>query len=1071
METGLKPTYLEGKISREIFFSVFLFFTAFIFLSQILGANLISQACSGGYGYDYSYEYGYEYGYENNHCQGSQGNGYGYNRGNSNGRGYGYNHGYGNNQGRGNHGHGYNYGHGYNGNNHGYGYNYGYSYEFKADNAFFELLKKLYSAIVSGLGDLGGRFASLFSFQNKTLEFKSKVKISLDRSSEDLKPGDLFKMEGWPMVFYLSANGRRYTFPNAATFLSWYDDFSRVKTVPQLLIESIPIGGNIMIRPGTKLIKITTYQKVFAVEPGGKLRGLESEGAAASLYGANWRQRVIDLPDTFFINYQISGSALSGYPAGSLVKFGAADDIYYIDLDGKARKFTDATSFYANGFKLRDVINSSASLPPLGEPIAGALAALADPTLAGTLRTPESQLGVELEINKGTTFYSSQRVNLAKPLISRAEINDGKLANYSVLNAVEFGLDYHDLTASKKIDLTFAVDPIYNGRQAHIYNRNKSGESWRFYPAGLIADGKIKISTDAFYQIAVAVVKPLAIIARDHADGQLPQASARFIISGEGISSYRYKLDGGDYQALAPVSRKINLENLGAGFHTLKVTGCDSGVGECQPEESASEYRFKVAKDGVSESEANGQKITTVTAANSEIGISDVLTQASAIVIDKAAHNTKINFYNRATTTPAGKSVTVLAPLYIEAETELGKIHVSLPPELAITAANSGWTGLLNAPTIKNNNTVTINPAGGQTAQVSAVVEVGLDDEKLVMSRAARILIPGQAAKNAGYFRAGNFYPIAAVCAGDTQAAGDNLPAEGDCKIDAGADLVIWTKHFTKFVAYSVAAAPASPISAVIPAVSGGSIWTPPVSYDLPSSSSTTAAAPVKATPPEQPAAGQVAGVKITNSEPKPDSAAEWQQIIKDAEAVVKSGFNLAEFIKYNNKQKDLANQIKYWKNYAQKIKGAEKLSINQLYAINNFVVYGTVSTKKMSREDRIKAVSSYQEAYNRWPVSSGHWTDVVALASGRTPAEKNIKREAKVKAEFKKIYKRNANLKNRADLSAVNLMAYGIKPQERNAAAEAQAAKVFRQVYRRNPKSLADDFIINAVSYSGAKR
>ncbi|PJB48593.1 hypothetical protein CO104_01065, partial [Candidatus Collierbacteria bacterium CG_4_9_14_3_um_filter_43_16] len=76
--------------------------------------------------------------------------------------------------------------------------------------------------------------------------------------------------------------------------------------------------------------------------------------------------------------------------------------------------------------------------------------------------------------------------------------------------------------------------------------------------------------------------------------------------------------------------------------------------------------------------------------------------------------------------------------------------------------------------------------------------------DKLSFDNAVRILLPGQAGKRAGYSRPGtDFTEITSICTADTQEAGDALVADGECKIDVGSDLVIWTKHFTKFASYT----------------------------------------------------------------------------------------------------------------------------------------------------------------------------------------------------------------------------------------------------------------------------
>src|SRR3989339_594641 len=180
--------------------------------------------------------------------------------------------------------------------------------------------------------------------------------------------GDLIKMDGLSSVYYLGADGKRYVFPNEATYFSWYSDFSGVVTVPQSELESYPLGANVTMRAGTKLVKITTNPKVYAVEPGGNLRPIPDETTAAALWGANWNQRIVDVPDAFFTNYTTLTNEVSAtaYPAGSLVKYGTGADTYYIDADGMARKIADEAAFMANGFSWDNVVTSTLTMPTAG---------------------------------------------------------------------------------------------------------------------------------------------------------------------------------------------------------------------------------------------------------------------------------------------------------------------------------------------------------------------------------------------------------------------------------------------------------------------------------------------------------------------------------------------------------------------------------------------------------------------------------------------------------------------------------------------------------------------------------
>lgn len=124
-------------------------------------------------------------------------------------------------------------------------------------------------------------------------------------------------------------------------------------------------------------------------------------------------------------------------------------------------------------------------------------------------------------------------------------------------------------------------------------------------------------------------------------------------------------------------------------------------------------------------------------------------------------------------------------------------VIVNIPAGTSITADDASWNGVINVPQTKDNSTVTI---GGGT--VDGVVEVGFDNIKLTFGNAVRLFFQGKADKRIGYSRDGLFTEITAVCADDSQVAGDALPVEGDCRIVSGDDMVVWTKHFTSFVTY-----------------------------------------------------------------------------------------------------------------------------------------------------------------------------------------------------------------------------------------------------------------------------
>jgi hypothetical protein len=122
-----------------------------------------------------------------------------------------------------------------------------------------------------------------------------------------LAAGDLVKASG-PAVYYYHTDGKRYVFPNEKTFFSWFNDFSSVVTITDAELAAIQIGGNATLRPGAKLVKITTDPKTYAVTKCGTLHWIESEAIAKALWGDAWAIRVVDVPDSFFVNYDIGAS-------------------------------------------------------------------------------------------------------------------------------------------------------------------------------------------------------------------------------------------------------------------------------------------------------------------------------------------------------------------------------------------------------------------------------------------------------------------------------------------------------------------------------------------------------------------------------------------------------------------------------------------------------------------------------------------------------------------------------------------------------------------------------------------
>lgn len=174
----------------------------------------------------------------------------------------------------------------------------------------------------------------------------------------------------------------------------------------------------------------------------------------------------------------------------------------------------------------------------------------------------------------------------------------------------------------------------------------------------------------------------------------------------------------------------------------------------------------------------------------------------TTITVPSSVNNPIINFENLLTTSGNLTKATFNNIININRSTNLGEIAVQIPA-LTTISGPTGWTGKINAPQILNNSLASPIANSGKTASVSNVVEIGSDDTVLTFDKAVRILIPNQAGKLIGFQRGSVFTKMTNSCTADSQATGDSLSSNSDCYISVGNDLIIWTKHFTKFVTYT----------------------------------------------------------------------------------------------------------------------------------------------------------------------------------------------------------------------------------------------------------------------------
>jgi hypothetical protein len=66
------------------------------------------------------------------------------------------------------------------------------------------------------------------------------------------------------------------------------------------------------MKEGVYLIKIQSDPKTYAVEPGGKLRWVQTETQANALYGPAWNKRIRDVDVSLFVDYTIGAALADG---------------------------------------------------------------------------------------------------------------------------------------------------------------------------------------------------------------------------------------------------------------------------------------------------------------------------------------------------------------------------------------------------------------------------------------------------------------------------------------------------------------------------------------------------------------------------------------------------------------------------------------------------------------------------------------------------------------------------------------------------------------------------------------
>ncbi len=243
--------------------------------------------------------------------------------------------------------------------------------------------------------------------------------------AQALTAGDLVKGPNSDAVYYIGADGKKYVFPDAKTYFTWYKNFNAVKSATVAELDMYPSGGTVTNRACTMGVKIVDSAKVYVVEPGGKLRWIPSEQAAKDLFGSMWNKRINDvIPGYFASTYTVGSDLGSKWPMGCLVQKTGEATIYYTSADGVIRPFASMDAFNANGFDSQFIINvASTAGYSTGSSITGEESALSSINASSNVVTNPGTLSVSLASDTPASGLAAG--NAARYLFTKVNLTTG----------------------------------------------------------------------------------------------------------------------------------------------------------------------------------------------------------------------------------------------------------------------------------------------------------------------------------------------------------------------------------------------------------------------------------------------------------------------------------------------------------------------------------------------------------------------------------------------------------------------------------------------------------------------
>ncbi|MFH1866716.1 MAG: fibronectin type III domain-containing protein, partial [Patescibacteria group bacterium] len=269
-------------------------------------------------------------------------------------------------------------------------------------------------------------------------------------TSTALQPGGLYKLADQPSIHYLAADYKRYIFPYIPDWAdykkvlySWGFNENNIQTVSSSQLAQYAIGGNVTVRPGTHLIQRLPDSgsvNVYAVSYPNILH-LVAPDKLPILYGTAWVDRVLKIPEVFFVNYTIGSPVGSRYPDGTQLSLNVTPYGHYLIYEGK-KKFISQDTWISERLGGYRVSIASVDSYLFGTELVGAVPCLGDPSQTttcnfsglGTMNKQVTTTTSSATITWQTNLPSDSRVqySLDASYATEAVSTDVNVTNHSV---------------------------------------------------------------------------------------------------------------------------------------------------------------------------------------------------------------------------------------------------------------------------------------------------------------------------------------------------------------------------------------------------------------------------------------------------------------------------------------------------------------------------------------------------------------------------------------------------------------------------------------------------------------